>query len=417
MKGFPAACAAVLLLGEIACSSSPDHPAVAVPGGTGGVSGASDGSPGDAASSGGADDGGTDASRGGAGPGDLGGLEVVDVDVGGDCVAPGGTAVPVVQSDEAGTTFTRTGTVGSRRYAFGADSNVLMTFAPDGTAPSPIVVGPAAVTTDGSSLTAFVLDPIGANVARYDALAAPAGSAVEVETAITDAPSVAVGPLGTIVAYRSSGYVRGSVVSGGTVSGTFQMAPGSGGEGRAQTACTADADGFGVVYCRHQHDGTTRTTWARIGADGTILLAKTLLLANGNHILIDLLRREGGYLAILGEGNPTRATVLVELDDFGNIVPPARRLLGTGLAFGGALGPSGLAVAAALEDGRAAVRIFDASLEPAGPWICVDDSEPGSGFYAQAGVAADGAGWGIVARMTDLSARYRRTNSAGTGAP
>lgn len=347
----------------------------------------------------------------------LGAVEVVDIAAGAGCAAPGGVLVTLSTSPSLGTTFSRTGPVGTRRFAFGADSNVLMTFAPDGTAPSPLVFGPVAVASSGTALAGVLVGASSVEVAFYDEAAAPVGPPVSVSATPGDALSVGSGAPGTLAVWRSAGAIHGRVVQGGALAGAFDLAAGSGGDGACRTATVADDQGFGVAYNRHQTDGTTRTSWVRIRPDGTIALAKALLTSQQAHTLFDMVRTKTGYLLALGEGDPGSVTVLLSLDEFGNVAPPARRLLGTRLPFGLAVNDTTTCVVAQLEGGGAAMRALDATLAPLAPWVCLDGATEDAGFYSQAGAAAQGTGFGIVARQMDLSASYRVTNLAGTGGP
>jgi hypothetical protein len=292
-----------------------------------------------------------------------------------------------------------------------------MTFAPDASAASPVVAGLSAAAASGASLAGLLQGPSSVELQFYDEMAMPSGAAIPLSDVRADAVAVAVGPSRTLAVYRVGGSIIGKIVASGAVTASLNLGASSGGEGRCANAAVWDGAAFAVLTTARLHNGRTKTTWTHIASNGKILFSNEVFLADDTHVLFDLVPVPSGYAALFGEGSPTKAAVVVMLDEFGFVVPPVHRLAGTSLAWGLASNGADLAVAAQLEDGRAALRAFDSAFAPLGPWVCVDDSKPRSRFYAQAGVSADDAGWGIVARMTDLSVSYRRTDRIGTGAP
>jgi hypothetical protein len=113
---------------------------------------------------------------------------------------------------------------------------------------------------------------------------------------------------------------------------------------------------------------------------------------------------------LVGEGYPTRDPVIVFLDPYGNVTPPARRLVGSNEAWGIAATTGALAVAASLSDGRAVLRSFAPSGEASDTWICLDDSEPDIGFSSHAAIYGEAAAYGLVVRMTDGSAVHLKSD-------
>jgi hypothetical protein len=51
------------------------------------------------------------------------------------------------------------------------------------------------------------------------------------------------------------------------------------------------------------------------------------------------------------------------------------------------------------------------------PWVCVDDSRPSSGSYAQAAVMGEGTGWGILALQVDGSEYIAKPTSRVSALP
>src|SRR5262249_1609023 len=138
--------------------------------------------------------------------------------------------------------------------------------------------------------------------------------------------------------------------------------------------------GYTVVWSRVLQDERTKTSWADLAIDGQLNFVKTVLLSDGFYRVVGLMTAGPTHALRLGEGNPTRSAVLVLLDAYGNVTPPARRFLGSADAWGVAAAAGGLAIAARLSDGRGALRPLTMSGDAAGGWTCLDDSAPDIGF-------------------------------------
>ena len=174
---------------------------------------------------------------------------------------------------------------------------------------------------------------------------------------------------------------------------------------------------FTVVWTRLLHDGKTETSIAYVDLDGTLAFGRVLLVATGTHELVDFVRAPFGYVLLLNEGERSGNPIALQLDSFGKIVPPAVRLQGSGAGFSAATFGSGFAISALLTDGRAAMRTFDSAAKVQGPWVCVDDRPPDMPLAGRAALGTDDQGYAVVARMSDGSNWYMRTNPLGDDSP
>ena len=73
-----------------------------------------------------------------------------------------------------------------------------------------------------------------------------------------------------------------------------------------------------------------------------------------------------------------------------------------------------LAVLAGRSTGEPQVRVFDAALDPVGPWVCVSGPE---NLAVPPAVAADGSGWAVLFQSENGASSMIRVDATGAGAP
>jgi hypothetical protein len=313
--------------------------------------------------------------------------------------------------------FEKLGQMGDRRFAFGTEGSVALTFGYDGASPSAPILGPLAATAQNDALVAVVANGSGLAVRYYDAMSAPAGGDVALEGSMIAGPSIGAGPTKALAVWCTPTDVNGRLIDQSRVVGEMVSLEGGAGDGECRTATLWNGMSFTVVWTRLLHDGKTKTSIAFIDLDGTLSFGKVLILSDGSHELVDFAQAPFGYVVLLDEGERTGNPVAIRLDPFGNIKAPAVRLQGSRQSFSVATYQSDFAVGALLGDGRAAMRVFDASANVQGPWVCVDDRPPDMPFAGRVALGTDDRGYGVLARMSDASNWYMRTNRRGDGPP
>ena len=119
------------------------------------------------------------------------------------------------------------------------------------------------------------------------------------------------------------------------------------------------------------------------------------------HSLEKLIASGNGHALLLSAGMPERLPIVVLLDPAGNAT--AFGLEGALRGADLAAGPGVLLVAAMRSTGQPQVRAFDPSMQPAGPWICLDQPADSDDVL---GVASHPPGFGAVYRSPDCSATF-----------
>src|SRR5258706_2116525 len=340
---------------------------------------------------------------------------------GSDAAAPcvPASAPATLLSDVASTAggFEKMGQLGERRFAFGTEGSVAITFGYDGASPSSPLLGPLAVAAQNGALESIVAVGDGLGLKFYDASGAPNGDVISLGGSMVSGPSLGAGPTASLAVWCTPLEVTGRLIDKRKMLGRMLMlVAGAAGDGACRTATLWNGINFSVLWTRRLHDGKTKTSIAYVDLDGTLNFGKVVVLSDGVHELIDFARAPFGYVALLDEGEQAGNPVAVRLDAFGNVLPPAFRLRGSRHSFGVATFGSEFAVGALLGDGRAAMRPFDSN-GALGPWVCVDDRTPDMPFAGRAAVGTDDQGYAVVARMSDGSNWYMRTDRLGDGIP
>lgn len=350
---------------------------------------------------------------------DLGAIPIVDV-ADSPCVSPTAPSFAVTPPGASSPVFESIGTIGARYFVASATGPFFMTIANDGTAPSALVDGPLAVGAEPDALVAIEASDQGVALARFDAEAAALGAPVALTSGGASATDVAVGPSDSLaVVCDETALVARFVAHDGALGGSENWLDlGAAGTLPCEARAAWTGQAYAIVATRLIAPAKARTVYVRTTTGGAPGAPIPLLSTDaGVHLLVGVAATSAGLASLFDEGSPPRAAVLLLVDASGEPVPPALRLAGTREALSIASRGDDLAIAAARSDGRAAVRTFDAHGHPLAPWVCVDDVQPGSGAYARAAVAIDGAGLVVVAHETDGSSRVLRTDALGTGAP
>jgi hypothetical protein len=345
---------------------------------------------------------------------DLGPLVVSDIpDM--PCMQTNAAPVTVMESEPLLIAYDQAGVVDVRRFAVDTKTLAMLTFDADGAGASAIVPGvlSARSTADGR-IAALTSDGHVLSLGFFDSAGQPSGKQVELTQGSTGTPTVATGPSSIVALWESNNSLQGRVADNdGQLGGSIDFGPDSCGASSCTVRAVASGRGFTVVWSRTLQDERTKTSWADIGDDGKLNIAKSVIVSDGQHRIIDLARTPSTYALLIGEGYPTRSPVVVFLDPYGNVMAPARRLLGSTEAWGVAAAGTDFAVTARLSDGRAALRSLTTSSEAQAPWACLDDSAPDIGFSSLAAIYGEEGGYGIVVRMTDGSAAQLRTDGRG----
>jgi hypothetical protein len=345
---------------------------------------------------------------------DLGPLVVSDVpDM--PCVQTNALPVTVMESEPLLIAYDQAGIVGSRRYAVDTNTLAMLTFDAEGAAVSSIVPNILfARSTAEGRLAALSSDGHALSLGFFDASGQAADNPAELTNASTGTPTLATGPTSIAAFWESNNSLQGRIAGNdGKLGGSIDFGPESCGVANCTVRAIHNGRGFTVVWSRVLQDERTKTSWADVDNDGNLNIAKPVLVADGRHRIIDLARTESTLALLIGEGYPTRNPVVVFLDPYGNVMGPARRILGSTEAWGVAMGAGGFAITARLSDGRAALRSLTTSGQAPAPWTCLDDSAPDIGFSSLASIYGEDAGYGLVVRMTDGSAAHVRTDPNG----
>jgi hypothetical protein len=334
------------------------------------------------------------------------------------CVPSRASAVQLSEGLATASGFERVGQLGDRRFAFGTEGSVAITFGYEGDAPSMPILGPLAVAGQNGELEALLATADGIALQVYDAQGKEKGAPITLQGGTATGPSLAAGPTSTLAVWCTPDDVAGQLYDqahapGGAVS----MSGGSAGNQQCRTSAVWNGRNFTVAWTRRLHDGETKTSVSYVDLDGSISFVKVVVQSDGSHRLLDFVRASFGYVLFMIEDEQSGLPVAIRLDDFGNILPPAVRIQGTREAFGVATFGGEFAISALIANGRAAMRPFDSAAKVLGPWVCVDDRPPSMPLAGRAAVGTDDQGYAIVARMSDGSNWYMRTNHLGDDSP
>src|SRR5258706_903456 len=220
--------------------------------------------------------------------------------------------------------------VGARRFALAPNTLSMLTFDGDGANPSAIVDGilSARATPDGKVAT-LTSDGQLLALRTYDAVGQAVDTGSEITRDAAGTPTLATRPDALLALWSSNDALHGRIVAGGKLGASVELGADSCGMSNCTARAVDNGRGFTVAWSRVAQDGRTKTSWADVGTDGKVNFVKSVLLSDGYHRVIDLVMAGSTYALLIGEGYPTRSSVIVLLDASGNVRHPARRLLGS----------------------------------------------------------------------------------------
>jgi hypothetical protein len=334
------------------------------------------------------------------------------------CVPSRAPAVQLSDGLATASGFDRVGQLGDRRFAFGSAGSVAITFGYEGDGPSMPILGPLVATAQNGDLEALLATADGLGLQVYDGQGKEKGTPIALEGAMATGPSLAAGPTTTLAIWCTPDDVAGQLYDQARAPGAAVLLSGaSAGNQECRTATVWNGKNFTVAWTRRLHDGKTKTSVSYVDLDGSVSFVKVVVQSDGSHSLIDFVRASFGYVLFMIEDEQSGLPVAIRLDDFGNVLRPAVRIQGTREAFGVATFGDEFAISALIANGRAAMRPFDSAAKVLGPWVCLDDRPPSMPLAGRAALGTDDQGYAIVARMSDGSNWYMRTNHLGDDSP
>ena len=160
------------------------------------------------------------------------------------------------------------------------------------------------------------------------------------------------------------------------------------------------------------NQGSFQSQLLKVDANGAIGTPNVFYSTSLQHELVQVVAVDGGYMALIVEVNASPR--FLRLDEFGNVTQSSLGLAGISTAYGLAAQGDRIAVLAARDTGEPELRVFDLTLEPQSPWVCLDTTHDPS---APATISADGTGYAAIFQRTDGATKLSRVDASGTGAP
>jgi hypothetical protein len=392
-------------------------------GGEAGVGGASGGA-GGIAGMGGAGAmggmGGVGGMGGAGGSGATGGLGTIPVvDVNDSACSPlSGTVVTLFPDDSNAPPLGYLTQVNGKRLAGGRYARGFVTFAMDGSNPSPAAVGLDPefdlVTSEGSTIGLVTSDVVTTRFQRYASTDAPVGNVVDLGNGTGAGLAIAGdGNGGSLMVWADSTSMKGQYVDSNGVAATpFVFANGLANQSAQSSLVHSGANEFALAWSITEN-GIARGRFVRLSTSGTIGSIVDLTGDAFKHYVVKLVKTPTGYALLLHSGAFSFDTLVVKLDAQGQVQGDARRYLGTKFAMDLAFANSNFGLLAKRADGITEFRLLDANADPVGDWRCIDTAS--QDIYDQAAIDADGTGWAIVYRTPLSGEKFVRTNLMGTG--
>ncbi len=332
------------------------------------------------------------------------------------CVNAEGNATRV-QAPVLWSGFDQLGKLGNRHFAFGSADLALMLFTLDGAAAPPAVWDMSSVGAYGDTLMTVFSSREETHIQRYNAWAAVDGPAVEVARGPISGVSVTIGPTHAATVWCSSGSIQGALTPvGGGPSSAFDLGAGSAGGTQCKTAGVWNGEAFSIAWTRTLHNMQSKTSFVRVDTSGGWNVAKLMVESSDAQQLMGIAKLTIGHVVLVNQGRPSKSTLVLRVDDWGNSLGPVYRLAGAPFARSVVAEGDYYGVVASLDDRRGAFRSFHESGAPAGPWVCVQDSGSAAGTAYTLGIVPEGQGYGVLASMQDGSVWYRVLDRSGKGA-
>lgn len=419
-----------LILVGVACGSSKgdDHPAPAGPDDGGepttragnGGSGASDSMGGETAVAGNGSSLGGEGPvdvpppdlgdlSGGASPGGAGGVEVVDVppSPGGDDAHLDITPVVFAPPTAEHFSFDRAGVIGDRYFALDSASLAIMTFGPDGDAPSDVGRDdPLAASGRGSDLVVLQLDAQGELLAAtYDASLERGSSDVHLAGSGTGSHAVAGSADQSMALWKDNDELHGLLFdANGAIGDGFDFGPRSCGAHDCAASAVYTGERFVALWSRVNAAGDSMLSWGTIDAKGAALAGRNVLRSETPIHLEDTTPLANGRIAVLlSYGIPAKNPLLVFVDAFGALEDTVHIFQGATAGWTIAHDADSLLISARSNHSQGVIRHLDLKGEPLTDWLVVDDTGLDTAIEPRVALFSDGKDYGAVIHMTEGS--------------
>jgi len=237
---------------------------------------------------------------------------------------------------------------------------------------------------------------------RSLSMASPLG----VATAAADGDAVTV--------WADNGAFRGRTVNAAGLLGNddFLVLAGAFATSVTMHAISGDGEMF-LFWNGADTQGLFQSQMLRVGATGPGgNVPNVFYQTPSQHDLVQVVETDDGFMALIFDDD-TQPRFL-RLDESGNLLGTSAGLAGVDLVYGLASQGNQIAVVAGRESGEPELRVFDLSLAPIGPWVCLDTGHDPAIPMA---VAADGSGYAALFQTTGGATKLSRVDAVGTGAP
>lgn len=348
------------------------------------------------------------AELGGAGSDDV---QVVEVPPGPGPGAGGETALSIapqvfLETTEEFYVFDRAGAVNGRRFALDTSSLALVTFEPDGSAASDVMLDlPVAAAPRGDDLVVLALgDQDELLAVTYDAQL-KRGTELRLAPAGTGAHALGGSLEQSVAVWSEDDELHGQLFdTQGAIGQGFDFGPRSCGAHDCATSVVQRDGRFGVVWSRVNASGESMLSWGTLDEQGGPLAAKNVLSAAVALRLADAVALADGRLAVLlTVGSPAQNPLLLFLDAYGTLESTVHVYPGATAAWTMASNGTSLLLAARSDQSQGVVRWLDFKGEPLSDWLIVDDSGIGTNFEPRVALFSVDAAFGAVLRLTDGS--------------
>lgn len=328
----------------------------------------------------------------------------------------GGPPIQLVQS------------LGGGRFGSGPNFEGFITFDATGANPkqiaSPFPGSLVAWVSLGTSVGAFVGDT-GLKFQKFDTNGVAQGAPVTIAAAgdpVIGVYAASDKSGGAMVVWVANTTIHAAYINAaGALAGTPWTVASNASTVRVSMAARDDGK-YMIVYSYTVATDTIQGTVQLADANGAVGTPRDLTKLFGQLFPAGVVATSAGWLLSFDAGGDDRV-FLVPLNGNGDVVPPARRLLGGDQPW--ALASAGTSVGVVTMSNDTLVggkegprkpqfRPVDSAGHPLGAWVCLDGPVP-SKQYQDMGVVADGSGWSIVYKSVADETVLMRTNLLGTG--
>lgn len=345
-------------------------------------------------------------------PAELGGagseeVQVVEEPMG-DGGAPALSTTPTVflETTQEFYVFDRAGVVGKRRFALDTASLALVTFDPDGSAVSDVMLDlPLAAAARGDDLVVLQLDDQDElSAVTYDGQL-KRGAALHLAGASTGSHALAGSADESLAVWNESDELHGRLFDArGGIGEGFDFGPRSCGDHDCAASVVHNGDRFVTVWSRTDTTGQSLLSWGTIDEQGAPLAARNVLgAAEALHVADAAPLPDQRLAVLLTLGSPAKVPLLLFLDGFGALESTVHSYPGATAAWTLASDGVSLLMAARSNQSQGVVRQLDFQGAPLGRWLVVDDSGIATNFEPRVALFTAPASFGAVVRLTDGS--------------